>query len=61
MGHRNRHGLAVNPETGDLWETEQGPSGGDEMNVLGAGKNYGRPVVKYDVLHRRSISACCMC
>ena len=47
MGHRNGHGLAVNPETGDLWETEQGPSGGDEINVLRAGRNYGWPVVSY--------------
>jgi glucose/arabinose dehydrogenase len=47
MGHRNGHGLAVNPETGDLWETEQGPSGGDELNILGAGKNYGWPIVSY--------------
>jgi aldose sugar dehydrogenase len=34
MGHRNGHALAVNPETGDVWSTEQGPSGGDELNVL---------------------------
>jgi glucose/arabinose dehydrogenase len=47
MGHRNGHGLAVNPETGDLWETEQGPSGGDEINVLRAGRNYGWPIVSY--------------
>jgi glucose/arabinose dehydrogenase len=47
MGHRNGHGLAVNPETGELWETEQGPSGGDEMNILRAGRNYGWPVVSY--------------
>jgi glucose/arabinose dehydrogenase len=47
MGHRNGHGLAVNPETGELWETEQGPSGGDEINVLHAGRNYGWPVVSY--------------
>jgi glucose/arabinose dehydrogenase len=46
-GHRNGHGLAVNPETGDLWETEQGPSGGDEINVLHAGRNYGWPLVSY--------------
>jgi len=46
-GHRNGHGLAVNPETGDLWETEQGPSGGDEVNVLRSGKNYGWPLVSY--------------
>jgi aldose sugar dehydrogenase len=47
MGHRNGHGLAVNPETGDMWETEQGPSGGDELNILRSGRNYGWPVVSY--------------
>jgi aldose sugar dehydrogenase len=47
IGHRNGPGLAVNPETGDLWETEQGPNGGDEINVLRAGRNYGWPVVSY--------------
>jgi len=47
MGHRNGHGLAVNPETGDLWETEQGPSGGDELNVIHPGHNYGWPVVSF--------------
>jgi glucose/arabinose dehydrogenase len=47
MGHRNGHGLAVNPETGDLWETEQGPNGGDEINVLLSGRNYGWPLVSY--------------
>jgi aldose sugar dehydrogenase len=47
MGHRNGHGLAVNPETGDLWETEQGPNGGDELNVLRGGGNYGWPLVTY--------------
>jgi len=46
-GHRNGHGLAVNPETGDLWETEQGPNGGDELNVLRAGRNYGWPIVTF--------------
>jgi aldose sugar dehydrogenase len=47
MGHRNGHALAVNPETGDVWSTEQGPSGGDELNVLHAGRNYGWPFVSY--------------
>jgi aldose sugar dehydrogenase len=47
MGHRNGHGLAVNPETGELWATEQGPSGGDEINILRAGRNYGWPIVSY--------------
>jgi aldose sugar dehydrogenase len=47
MGHRNGHGLAANPETGEIWETEQGPSGGDELNVLRAGRNYGWPLVSF--------------
>ena len=47
MGHRNGHALAVNPETGDVWATEQGPSGGDELNVLRPGRNYGWPFVSY--------------
>jgi glucose/arabinose dehydrogenase len=46
-GHRNGHGLAVNPETGEVWETEQGPNGGDELNILRPGRNYGWPVVSY--------------
>jgi glucose/arabinose dehydrogenase len=47
MGHRNGHALAVNPQTGQIWETEQGPNGGDELNVLRAGRNYGWPLVSY--------------
>ena len=47
MGHRNGHGLAVNPETGEIWESEQGPSGGDELNTLRRGRNYGWPLVSY--------------
>jgi glucose/arabinose dehydrogenase len=47
LGHRNGHALAVNPETGELWATEQGPSGGDELNVLRPGRNYGWPIVSY--------------
>jgi len=47
MGHRNGHALAVNPETGEIWATEQGPSGGDELNVLRAGRNYGWPFVSF--------------
>jgi glucose/arabinose dehydrogenase len=45
LGHRNVLGLAVNPWTNELWGAEQGPNGGDEVNVLEAGKNYGWPVV----------------
>jgi aldose sugar dehydrogenase len=44
-GHRNGYGLSVHPETGELWQAEIGPLGGDEVNVLIAGHNYGWPVV----------------
>jgi aldose sugar dehydrogenase len=37
----------VNPETGEIWESEQGPSGGDELNVLRPGRNYGWPIVSF--------------
>jgi len=47
LGHRNALGLAVHPITGDVWECEDGPNGGDEVNILQAGKNYGWPVVSY--------------
>jgi glucose/arabinose dehydrogenase len=47
MGHRNQLGLAVNPETGQIWASEQGPNGGDEINIIQAGKNYGWPVISY--------------
>ena len=47
LGHRNGHSLVVNPETGELWATEQGPNGGDEINVIKAGKNYGWPNVSF--------------
>jgi aldose sugar dehydrogenase len=47
MGHRNALGLALNPVTGDIWECEDGPNGGDEINVLQAGKNYGWPRVSF--------------
>jgi glucose/arabinose dehydrogenase len=44
-GHRNTLGLAVHPGTGAIWQTENGPNGGDEINVLKAGANYGWPLV----------------
>jgi glucose/arabinose dehydrogenase len=47
MGHRVQLGLAFNPYTNELWETENGPNGGDEMNVIRAGHNYGWPIVSY--------------
>ena len=45
MGHRTQLGLAVNPFNDEVWAGEQGPNGGDEVNILKAGKNYGWPVV----------------
>jgi glucose/arabinose dehydrogenase len=46
-GHRNPQGLAIHPETNAIWEHEHGPKGGDEINVIEAGKNYGWPVISY--------------
>jgi aldose sugar dehydrogenase len=46
-GHRNPQGLAFHPTTGVLWETEHGPQGGDELNIIQPGKNYGWPVASY--------------
>jgi glucose/arabinose dehydrogenase len=46
-GHRNPQGLALHPETGKVWEVEHGPKGGDELNILKAGANYGWPLVTY--------------
>ena len=47
MGHRNQMGLALHPETHQPWTTEHAPQGGDELNAIEAGKNYGWPVVSY--------------
>jgi aldose sugar dehydrogenase len=47
VGHRSPQGLAVHPDTGELWENEHGPLGGDEINIVRAGKNYGWPLVTY--------------
>ncbi len=46
-GHRNPQGLAIHPETGELWNSEFGPMGGDEINLIKAGLNYGWPVITY--------------
>lgn len=48
-GHRNVQGLAFHPVTGDLWENEFGPRGGDELNRIQAGKNYGWPTITYGI------------
>jgi glucose/arabinose dehydrogenase len=49
LGHRNPQGLAVHPKTGALWSTEHGPQGGDELNVLVPGGNYGWPLASFGV------------
>ena len=48
-GNRNVQGLDINPATGELWEAEFGPRGGDEINIIRAGKNYGWPVITYGI------------
>jgi glucose/arabinose dehydrogenase len=49
FGHRNPQGLAVHPETGQLWDNEHGPRGGDEINIIEPGKNYGWPLITYGI------------
>jgi glucose/arabinose dehydrogenase len=49
IGHRNPQGIALHPETGDLWQSEHGPRGGDEINRVQAGANYGWPVITYGI------------
>ena len=48
-GHRNVQGLAIHPETEEIWISEMGPRGGDELNVIGPGKNYGWPLISYGI------------
>lgn len=52
IGNRNPQGLALDPATGNLWSTEHGPQGGDELNLIRPGVNYGWPVVTYGVNYR---------
>lgn len=47
LGIRNAQGLAIHPESQELWEAEMGPRGGDEVNIIHKGKNYGWPVITY--------------
>jgi glucose/arabinose dehydrogenase len=48
-GQRSQEGLAFDPATGQLWETEHGPRGGDELNLIEPGKNYGWPVITHGI------------
>ena len=52
FGHRNQQGLAIHPESGDIWAIEHGPQGGDELNLIRPGLNYGWPVIGYGVNYR---------
>jgi aldose sugar dehydrogenase len=54
-GHRNGHSMTLNPWTGELWMTEQGPNGGDEINVLKSGANYGWPFVSHGRVYSGAI------
>lgn len=49
LGNRNMQGAAIHPQTGELWTHEHGPQGGDEVNVMRSGRNYGWPVITYGV------------
>jgi aldose sugar dehydrogenase len=48
-GHRNPQGIAVHPVTGEIWSNEHGPKGGDELNLIRAGHNYGWPFTTHGV------------
>lgn len=48
-GHRNMQGLAIDPRTGKLWESEHGPRGGDEINLPQPGRNYGWPIITHGI------------
>ena len=55
-GHRNVQGLAIHPETGDIWTNEHGPQGGDELNRVQPGRNYGWPVIGFGVNYQTGLA-----
>jgi len=55
-GHRNVQGLAIHPQTGDIWTNEHGPQGGDELNLVQPGRNYGWPVIGYGVNYQTGLA-----
>jgi aldose sugar dehydrogenase len=55
-GHRNVQGLALHPETGDIWTNEHGPQGGDELNRVQPGRNYGWPVIGFGVNYQTGLA-----
>ena len=54
-GHRNPQGMTIHPTTGAIWEHEHGPQGGDELNVVEKGKNYGWPLITFGIDYDNSI------
>ncbi|WP_273487816.1 PQQ-dependent sugar dehydrogenase [Roseateles chitosanitabidus] len=58
-GHRNIQGAALHPTTGELWITEHGPQGGDEVNIARAGQNYGWPVKSYGCPYGSPVGEAC--
>jgi glucose/arabinose dehydrogenase len=55
-GHRNVQGLAIHPQTGDVWANEHGPQGGDELNLIRPGLNYGWPVIGFGVNYQTGLA-----
>jgi glucose/arabinose dehydrogenase len=53
FGNKDPEGAAFNPETGELWQVEHGPQGGDEINIIRAGRDYGWPIISYGVQYER--------
>ena len=56
LGHRNIQGLAIHPQTGDVWANEHGPQGGDELNLILPGRNYGWPVIGFGVNYQTGLA-----
>lgn len=59
MGHRNPQGAALHPETGELWVSEHGPQGGDEINIARAGGNHGWPIKSYGCPYGSPVGEAC--
>lgn len=59
LGHRNPQGAAINPSTGDLWVSEHGPQGGDEINLIKPGRNYGWPLRSYGCPYGSPVGDAC--
>ncbi len=56
-GHRNPQGMTIHPQTGKIWATEHGPRGGDELNIITPGLNYGWPAITYGINYNGKLMA----